>query len=122
MSHEIRTPMTGVMGFADLLLEDNLPASSKDKIYKIKDATWSLLRIINDILDMSKMEGVRMVRLAFDTSVEQIERLNRLTGLVETLRTSDGEDGARVLDIQLEGGTGDLFKWSNGNPWALRGR
>ena len=72
-------------------------------------------------LNMSKMDGARTVRLTFDPSVQQIERLNRLTGLVETLRTKEA-GRARVLDVQLEGGTGDLFKWSNGNSWALRER
>ena len=60
MSHEIRTPMTGVIGFADMLLEDDLADDSRDKVYKIKDATRSLLRILNDILDMSKMEAGKM--------------------------------------------------------------
>ncbi len=60
MSHEIRTPMTGVMGFADLLLEDDLKRESRNKVLKIKDATRSLLAIINDILDMSKMEAKKM--------------------------------------------------------------
>ncbi len=60
MSHEIRTPMTGVIGFADLLLKDNLDAESKDKVFKIKDASSSLLRIINEILDLSKMEAGKM--------------------------------------------------------------
>ena len=71
-------------------------------------------------LDMSRMDGMRKLRLVFSADVEQIERLNRLTGLVETLRTSEGEGDTRTLDIQLEGGTGDLFKWANGNPWDLR--
>ena len=71
-------------------------------------------------LNMSKMDGARMVRLTFDAKVDQIERLNRLTGLVETLRTRKGEADTRVLDIQIEGGTGDLFKWSNGRSWDLR--
>ncbi len=71
--------------------------------------------------NMSKMAGARRIRLSFDSSVELIERLNRLTGRVETLRTRQ-EGDARVLDIQLEGGTGDLFKWSNGKPWHLRKR
>tara|TARA_Y100000588_G_scaffold179335_1_gene193205 strand:- start:3828 stop:5246 length:1419 start_codon:yes stop_codon:yes gene_type:complete len=70
-------------------------------------------------LNMSKMDGSRMVRLTFDTDVEKIERLNRLTGQIETLQTKvEGE--SRVLDVLLPGGTGDLFKWSNGNPWSLR--
>ena len=71
-------------------------------------------------LNRAKMDGMRRLRLVFSGSVEQIERLNRLTGLVETLRTESGSSGTRVLDIQLEGGTGDLFKWSNGNPWTIK--
>ncbi|HUT74170.1 MAG TPA: hypothetical protein VM221_04945 [Armatimonadota bacterium] len=70
-------------------------------------------------LNMSKMDGVRRVRLTFDRSVEQVERLSRFTGDVETLRTHPQEEAA-VLDMSLEGGTGDLFKWSNGKPWRLR--
>ncbi len=60
MSHEIRTPMTGVMGFADMLLDDELPPESRDKVLRIKGATHSLLRLINDILDMSKLEAGKM--------------------------------------------------------------
>jgi len=60
MSHEIRTPMSGVVGFADLLLEDKLTEASKRKVYRIKDSTNALLRIINDILDMSKLDAGKM--------------------------------------------------------------
>ena len=69
-------------------------------------------------LNMSKVDGSRMVRLTFDADVDRIERLNRLTGRIETLQTNV-EGDARVLDVLLPGGTGDLFKWSNGNPWSL---
>ena len=68
---------------------------------------------------MSKMDASRTLRLVFDKSVARVERLNRLTGRVETLRTS-ASAASRVLDLRLEGGTGDLFKWSNGMPWTLR--
>lgn len=57
MSHEIRTPMTGVIGFADLLLHEELDGKSKDLVHKIKSSTRSLLRIINDILDISKLDA-----------------------------------------------------------------
>lgn len=69
--------------------------------------------------NMSKMDGARTIRLTFNKNIKQIERLNRLTGLVETLHTQQ-EGDARVLDVMLLGGTGDLFKWSNGQSWALR--
>ncbi len=57
MSHEIRTPMTGVIGFADMLLDDELAPESVEKVERIKDATQSLLRIINDILDITKLDA-----------------------------------------------------------------
>lgn len=61
MSHEIRTPMTGISGFADLLLEDNLPANSREKVEKIRSSVASLLTIINEILDLSKLDAGKLV-------------------------------------------------------------
>ena len=69
--------------------------------------------------NMSKMDGMQTLRLTFDASAGKIERLNRLTGRVETLRTK-ADGGSRILDVRLEGGTGDLFKWSTGKRWTLR--
>ena len=60
MSHEIRTPMAGVVGYADMLLEQGLNEADSRKVYKIKESANALLRIINDILDMSKMDAGKM--------------------------------------------------------------
>ncbi len=70
MSHEIRTPMTGILGFSDLLMDDNLPSNSQEKVQKIKDAAASLLTIINDILDLSKLDSVKLEieKINFDPS------------------------------------------------------
>lgn len=57
MSHEIRTPMTGILGFSDMLQEDKLPDESRAKVDKIKSAAQALLRILNDILDISKLDA-----------------------------------------------------------------
>jgi PAS domain S-box-containing protein len=57
MSHEIRTPMNGIMGMADLLLYTDLTDSQKEMINIIKSSSESLLQIINDILDLSKIEA-----------------------------------------------------------------
>ncbi|MEI6712236.1 MAG: PAS domain S-box protein [Verrucomicrobiota bacterium] len=60
MSHEIRTPMNGVLGFTDLLLETPLTDLQRQYISTIKGSGESLLIIINDILDLSKIEAGKL--------------------------------------------------------------
>lgn len=60
MSHEIRTPMTGILGFTDMLLDDSLPAISHDKVVNIKGVASMLLTIINEILDISKLDAGKL--------------------------------------------------------------
>jgi len=60
MSHEIRTPMNSIMGFAELALNINESPRVKDYLERIADSTKWLLRVINDILDISKIESGNM--------------------------------------------------------------
>ena len=60
MSHEIRTPMNSIMGFAELATDSDSMPKIKDYLGKITDSTDWLLRIINDILDISKIEAGKM--------------------------------------------------------------
>ncbi|MDR3019925.1 MAG: response regulator [Treponema sp.] len=60
MSHEIRTPMNSIMGFAELARDLALVPQVKDYLDKIGSSTKWLLRIVNDILDISKIESGKM--------------------------------------------------------------
>lgn len=60
MSHEIRTPMNAILGFTDLLLKKKLGEQELDFVRTIKTSGENLLRIINDVLDVSKMESGMM--------------------------------------------------------------
>jgi signal transduction histidine kinase len=68
MSHEIRTPMNAVIGLAYLALKTELSAKQRDYLNKIHQAGTSLLGIINDILDVSKIEAnqLKLEHIAFN--------------------------------------------------------
>jgi PAS domain S-box-containing protein len=60
MSHEIRTPMSAIIGFSDLALLEAMPATTHNYLQDISTASKHLLTILNDILDLSKLEAGQM--------------------------------------------------------------
>lgn len=68
MSHELRTPMNGVLGMIDIVLDGPLTAEQREQLETSQRCANSLLSLLNDILDLSKIEAGKMVleRIPFD--------------------------------------------------------
>jgi len=81
MSHELRTPMNAIMGMTDLVLRHMTDPKQADQLNKVKQASEHLLHVINDILDLSKIEAERVT----------MERIDfKLGGVLENLRSLIG--------------------------------
>jgi len=72
MSHEIRTPMNAIMGMAALLKREGLNARQADRVKKMDDAAQHLLSIINDVLDLSKIEAGKLNLEELDLVIDAI--------------------------------------------------
>ena len=88
MSHEIRTPMNGIIGFTDLVLHEDLPAKQREYVSLIKGSAISLLSIINDILDLSKVEAGKL-----ELQTEQFSPRHLVTQLVQMFAPRAVEKG-----------------------------
>ena len=86
MSHEIRTPMNAVIGMAYLALKTPLSEKQRDYVTKIHNAGTSLLGVINDILDVSKIEAGRL-------DIEAVEfRLDDVIASVTAITAQKAQD------------------------------
>ncbi|MCV2355829.1 response regulator [Paucibacter sp. B2R-40] len=110
MSHEIRTPMNAILGLNYLLRRDDPAPEQVPRLDKIANAGQHLLSLINDILDLSKIEAGRV-------QLERIDfHLGELLGQVESMMAGSAQSKGLTFEVIKS----DAPDWLNGDPTRLR--
>jgi PAS domain S-box-containing protein len=110
MSHEIRTPLNSVVAVAELLLKTHLNNTQQEFVDIIQHSSRSLLEIVQDILDMSKIEAGKV-----DLVIEDFDLLSVVESVTELLRPKAEEKGLRLssrfcdpIPVPLKGDPGRI--------------
>lgn len=111
MSHELRTPMHGLLGMLNLLKDTPLNASQQEQLRTAEDSGRHLLTVLNDILDVSKMEAG-----AITVQLEPVQ-LSRLLSELQELSWPPAQAKGLDLRVSLEPGLPD---WIAADPTRLR--
>lgn len=99
MSHEIRTPLNAIIGFTELITQSNLDATQLEFVSNIQIAGDNLLLIINDILDLSKIESGQLVIESYPFNLKST--LKHIYDLLKVKAAKNNLDFSLLLDADM---------------------
>ncbi|MFI5184546.1 MAG: sensor histidine kinase, partial [Vicinamibacteria bacterium] len=108
MSHELRTPMNAVLGYTDLILDNifgDVPEAIRDTLERVKTNGQHLLSLINDVLDLSRMEAGQLTLSLADYSMGEI--VHAVVSAVESLAAAKKLAFKAIVPADLPPGRGD---------------
>jgi signal transduction histidine kinase len=107
MSHELRTPLTGIIGMLDTLKDRALPEDANECINMAHQSAETMLELVNDVLDLSRIEAGKFVLKAEPTDLKAL-----LEGMLLSLAPLASRKGLKL----------DSHIWEGGGDWAVADR
>lgn len=111
MSHEIRTPLSGILGITEIMLEEDCTDSQREYLQIIKNSSFTLKNIINDVLDFSKIQAGKFEIIQKEFSL--IEMLNDLKNLFNPLISH------KNLEFSIENNVDSNFNYLIGDSLRI---
>lgn len=112
MSHEIRTPLNAIVGFSELLLKSDMKDKDREQVEDIRNSSHNLLAIINDVLDISKIESGKMELNETEYNIAEVIKDAYL--ITDTISAKKGLEFSADIDESIPS---QMF----GDPVRIRG-